>query len=573
MTEEKIIEDYLHPNVDQIRHSIRGIDDSYNNSWDVYAELLQNAVDAIRQSDDSDGFISLEVDCPNRSIIIEDNGVGIDPQDLPYLLKPFATNKSGVDIAIGEKGVGLKFVIFSSDHFFVKSGNGKGTATATIVDAKTWKKSTDDRILPLKITTQEESFRGTRIEVKNIDNEFIFNLTFPQFRYLLRTRTALGTTKKIWGEDKRITAKVKYKDINDQISEEDVPFKYMLVTDDIPESSKIDLSAFEKWLSEGDRTDSEKMTKLKDKVIFKQDQYVHSSQRIIKYFACFVPKRRVWDDLSVNLKLATNELLEDDNWVVDYYHCKLNPGIYLSVKGMPTGISVDHPNTGYAGYWSNIFILFEDPFIKFDIGRKSIHGRQANIHREYARQLFNEFLKYVTKYISGDIQAVEPTEWNRDDVFAQINGLVDLNVQGVTFKKTPFDQEASVAAIFFECIGSKKIQGIVPLISGYRNKYDLYAVWGKRKLIMEFKSHLSNLAKDFNDARKMFDEIDCVVCWEITDKDKQIMANMGVTVEEISMSIFGAADKKIPHSTHILTLTGFTNPIYAIDLKKVLSAS
>lgn len=178
-------------------------------------------------------------------------------------------------------------------------------------------------------------------------------------------------------------------------------------------------------------------------------------------------------------------------------------------------------------------------------------------------------MKYVTKYVSGDI-VVEPTQWNRDEIFAEVDKLVDLNIEGLKFRKTPYEQEASVAAIFFECVGSGKISSIVPIISGYRNKYDLYALWGKKKIILEFKSHLYNLAKDFNDARKMFDEIDCVVCWEITDKDIQIMSNIGVNVEEISTSMFGNEQNKIPHSTHILNLTGFTNPIYAIDLKKLL---
>lgn len=39
---------FLEPNISQIRKSIKGIDDSYNNEWDILAELLQNAVDAIR---------------------------------------------------------------------------------------------------------------------------------------------------------------------------------------------------------------------------------------------------------------------------------------------------------------------------------------------------------------------------------------------------------------------------------------------------------------------------------------------------------------------------------------------
>jgi hypothetical protein len=50
------------------------------------------------------------------------------------------------------------------------------------------------------------------------------------------------------------------------------------------------------------------------------------------------------------------------------------------------------------------------------------------------------------------------------------------------------------------------------------------------------------------------------------------MRDMGVNVEEINTSMFGRDAKKIPHSTHIMNLSGFTNPIYIIDLRKLLSS-
>jgi hypothetical protein len=567
---ETIIEDYLKPNISQIRHSILGIDDSYNNVWDVYAELTQNSVDAIRKRGSGKGRINLEVDCPSKSVTIADDGVGIAPSELPELLKPFGTNKTKDDAMIGEKGVGLKFVIFSSNSFYIKSGNDAGVSEALIRDAYTWKKSTENKPLPLATNLLNESFQGTIVEIQGIDNETIFDLSFEQFVYTLQTRTALGCTKKIWEEDVDIEIILKYTDVNGGIHESNLEFRYWLPTDQVPPNSKINLIDFENWLEQGDRTDQEKVTKLKDKIIFKKGEFVHSNQRRLRYFACFVPQRRVWNEISINMGLASEENLTDDNWLAEHSFCTVSNGIYVSVKGMPTGISIDHPTTGYAGYWANIFILFEDPFLRFDIGRKSIHGRQASIHREYAKQIFKDFLAYVTKYVTGDIN-FDSTEWDRDEIFSDIEGLVDLGIENINFIKSPAEQEASVAALFFILIGSGRIDEITPLISGYRNRYDLYALWGKKKIIIEFKARLRNLARDFNDARKMFDEMNCVVCWEVTDKDKQVMRDMGVNVEEISPSIFAGEKKIIPHSTHVMNLSGFINPIYVIDLKVLLS--
>jgi hypothetical protein len=237
---------------------------------------------------------------------------------------------------------------------------------------------------------------------------------------------------------------------------------------------------------------------------------------------------------------------------------------------MPTGITTEHPSTGYAGYWSNIFVIFEDAKLKFDIGRKAIHGKQAGIYREYSKKIFNEFVQHVTKYVSGEVNTI--SDWNRDETFAEIDRLVDLGVQGINFKKNPSDQEASVVALFFECIGNGRIRQLTPLCCGYRSKYDLYALWGHKKLVIEFKARLKNITRDFEDAQKMFNEINCLVCWEVSGEDVQALADLGITVEKIDPSPLSTTSAPIvPHATHRMVLSGFVQPIYVIDLKVVLS--
>ncbi len=101
--------------------------------------------------------------------------------------------------------------------------------------------------------------------------------------------------------------------------------------------------------------------------------------------------------------------------------------------------------------------------------------------------------------------------------------------------------------------------------------YDLYAKWGNKNLVIEFKSRLRNILKDFNDEQKLFDEIDIIVCWNITEEDKQAMFNKGIGLERISKSSLSSGNKKrIPNATHELILSGFTKPIYIIDLKIIL---
>ena len=105
----EVFQNFLIPTLTQIRHSICGIDDSYNNFWDILAELIQNAVDAINRTDPAvQGKIYLHIDCIQKEISIRDNGCGIAPEKLVTFLRPFSTDKLEDENQIGEKGVGLK---------------------------------------------------------------------------------------------------------------------------------------------------------------------------------------------------------------------------------------------------------------------------------------------------------------------------------------------------------------------------------------------------------------------------------------------------------------------------------
>ena len=107
------------PNEDRLRREIQNIVDSYNNQWDIIAELTQNSVDGIRRWNNMYGLekkhlIDIVIDQQNKGITISDSGCGIDPNKLPMLFIPGETDKANENDSIGEKGVGLKFVIFSS---------------------------------------------------------------------------------------------------------------------------------------------------------------------------------------------------------------------------------------------------------------------------------------------------------------------------------------------------------------------------------------------------------------------------------------------------------------------------
>lgn len=565
---------FLKPTINSIRKSIRGIDDSYNNFWDILAELIQNSVDAINAREDKKGNIFIEINAIEKTIRVKDNGIGIKYSEIPILLSPFSTNKENDINSIGEKGVGLKFVIFQSSKFEMRTKhiNENRPSLAIVIDAKDWKNRTDNEDLPLELSLIDEEITGTDIIVSGIDNDKIFNMNFSTIKYILRTKTAVGNVLNLFEDNKNINVVLKMTDLNGTINEEDLDYKYWLPTENVRNSDKLNLKDYENWLSEGDRSDNEKRNKLKNKIIYESGQIMHNDVRPINYWLCFVPKREIWSKISITDKLLSESAIGNEEIYAEKNLCMHQAGIFTSVKGMPTGISITPPNTGRAGYWANIFIILEDKQLRFDIGRKSINSAVQTMYQKHLKELFNNVTNKVSKYISGDPEMVTNPIWNRDNIIAEINALPPLGNDKINFSKLPNEQEASVAAIFYELIGMEKVKNICPIISGYRNKYDLYAKYKNHFIVIEFKSHLRYIIRDFDDMTKMSDEIDYIVCWDVNDDDKTELYNIGLSLETIEKSgLFDNQDEYISEATHKIIISSVSKPIYVIDLKYVIN--
>lgn len=574
--------DFLKPDVLQIKKSIKGIDDSYNNEWDILAELIQNAVDAIRlkysESNDENykGIIDIYINSGKKTIKVKDNGVGISKDDLPYLLRPFSSDKEISTETIGEKGVGLTFALFSCNLFEIETGNKNGSSKAFVKDALSWKKSIDSQSLNMEIDNGYYDINGTSITLSHMENLDIFDLNNDQMKYLIRTKTAIGNTEKIWHDSIDITVNYEFYDSTNTYYEEILPFEYFNIINDLRDTEKISIDEFFKKNKETMVSDREKRIMLKDKIIYKMDTIQHSGNRIINYLAYFIPSRNAWETLNRQYNLIPSNISEEElsDYLNKYYYAQLGSGIFTAVKGMPTGIAINHPSTGNAGYWPNMFILFQDNKLSFDIGRKSIHGSQQNILKKYSKNIFNEFAKIVSRYGARNFD-LDDNIWNKESTFESINNMRNLDEKKkakTIFQKIPNKQEAQVSAMFYEQIGKGNIEGLTLYTTGYKGKYDLYGkLENKGNVVIEFKSELRNILKDFNDEQKLFDEIDCIVCWNVSEEDKDRFHEYGISViNNRAKSLFSNNNNDFDYFTHRLELSNFSKPIYVIDLMVLL---
>jgi hypothetical protein len=558
-------QEFLRPDIDEIRHQISQIIESYNHDWDILAELAQNSVDAIRGADVPKGHVKLLVDAANGRIVIEDNGIGFPATEISRLLRPFGTSKKGNPKAVGMKGVGLKFVIFSSRDFELSTSDGAKATAIAIGNAQGWLNSNVPEGLQLSVFDAPERTRGTSLALQLDPEHPIFSLTSEQLRFVLLTRTAFGDTGTVFGEEVKIDLALTHVSKGGEQTASEQECAYLLPTFFAQKTDVVDLEEYEQWRIDTDPSDSVKRNKLNGRIVVSTG-VENVAGRKIRYWACTTPKRDTWRKLSEHAGLVASEQPEDDFLETDL---RFRGEIQTATKGMPTGISLAPKAGGSAGYLANFFIVIDDPALVFDIGRKSIQSRQQGLLRELAAKIFR---KYVTlrKFMGSDIQPSIP-DFDKDQLFGEIDELPDMNNPNTRFKKRPNAQEAMVAALFYEQLGKGQFAELNPIISGYKEKYDLYAFWGKKRVSIEFKFDVSGLLVDFSDAVKMLNEINCLVVWEVTEKDRILLSKNGINISQIGSSNITDA-KTFPGASSYLFVENVT-PTFVIEMKKVLQVS
>lgn len=544
-----------------LRKEIVNIDNSYSNEWDKIAELNQNAYDSIVRFVKIYGEfikkhkIEIEINSKERSIKIKDTGIGIEASKVKQILAPNYTDKNDDNELIGEKGVGLTYVIFTCNSFQIVTQSPTTYLKGKVENGCAWKNAAINTIPEFEIEEEsyhEENIKGTYTEIilKGVEtisdeNEDIFNQSTDVLEFIIRTKTVIGYLKEIFGE-KTIDLKVELKHIklDGKSKTINITPKYMLPTDFFSENKVIDIEKFKTQAAT--LNDGQRAKKLQGRVLRKIGKKEHAG-RNINYYCVFVPSRRTWNNIGLNNKLLYKNNQNKD----ESLYCG---GIYIATKGMPTGIVLDNPVTGFSGYWPGFYIILEDDGIVFDLGRKTIPGRTKGVFKEIAKMLFNEFLPYI-KYVSIDPETIAGTntaiqDTEKDKMFNYIKDLSDLGIDDMCYLKNPDHQEAGVVAIFHELLGAGILKGYYTMRTGYKQTYDSWGMYRINKdligekyrhlanecgiiesrCVIEFKFAAESILNDFEKNIKNFSYINLIVCWDI---DENEFSKRGVEVDLI----------------------------------------
>lgn len=578
------VPDFLRAKSDRaVKRELRGILQSYHHYWDVLAELLQNARDAIERRKSlqiaagepaEDGKIHVIVDATHRSVEVIDNGTGIAAAFVEEVLAPGGGDKSPSDDQVGEKGVGLTYVAFSGDEFSLSTDSVADSTACTLTGASRWLSADDQSVYPPKFELLDApvapaGFEGgtyTAIRVAGIPQRSstdLFSLTSEQLKWILRTRTALGDTHVLLRGEPLPATSATYSWTSRDGETVEAPIE--LGYPELAGTAAVPIEEVNSNLV--GKTDAAARKYLSGKVVTGH-KVIGSSSDVLRVYGVMLPGNKAIEAVAEAHHLGVES--DDASPMV-------SAGIFVVTKSMPTGVQISPAQRGaYPAYYKRCIFLVESDRIDFDLGRKSMHWQHERRLQNAVADLFVQFERVAKFQAPSETSPIAPTPETSAErkqrikkMWEEAEGRHPLSWPGVAFAKVPTNQEAAVAALFHELLGAKKIQHIRPLAAGYSTQYDLLAHYlgngEELPIVIEFKDKLESVLTDFRDGVKAIGDIDLLVCWDANHSK----------IAEVGLQLDSEPNPPYDGVTHQLHLPAEISPepIPVIVLKSLLEKS
>ncbi|MCU4923929.1 ATP-binding protein [Bacillus cereus] len=599
--------------LEQIRENVRRTIMSYRSSWDLYTELIQNAVDAIIDKfgyeNISNGKIKLSFHTKEREIYIEDNGIGIKPTDISSILVMGESLKRKEGRGkYGFMGYGFTFVSFQTEFLRIESVfNGK-KASRTYMDLYKFVFEGDE--LPLseeekngqqEEDTQEES--GTKITLrfpsefpnetleKNIDSAFYHMTSNEMLEYILRTKSAVGIVDSVFNEDMNLFS------IDVEVNDRVVPIKpghlttREMVKKMYPAGNFYDINGYDSFIEMTEHLDKS-AKRVARKAMLIDGKYTNVSVGIINPLSVNI---YIAETSKVHLGTYNDKLPNNDQ----YEKLLVKNGIWLSIDGLPTGICLDPLSHGsYLPFTVIVDVIDENKEVKneLDSGRKGITEYRASQIVTVVKKLLKEknFIDY-REYVLGVDTRVNTDGYDakrelRNKLANKQHFDIDL-----VHQYFPVENEQEVITLFTELISRGLLPGYYPkVISGfdvYDGLYDYKTDFPSeillpkdplgisesvknrqasldREIVIEYKKNLSGIFRDLKEVKKRLQDIDILVCWSVEyEKVNEFVESDGIVLKEVDQSenfYYGVTHE-------VAGLGRNTNFLPVIELKTVLN--
>ena len=495
------------------RRHLRNLLKSYTEWFDVFAELLQNALDAVEQRarEENAQFepqIWIKVDIKNQVISVTDNGCGMEISEFKTFLKPDVTFKTDDKMKTrGMKGVGATFLAYGFNHFQVSTKTSSEEWSGVIRRGRDWVENRTETTPKFVVPADEpphEPFEhienGTsvtiRLEGKGIqpkDLSWDGASDAKQWLALLRIHTPVGAIY-IHPEQPSIPIKINVEVVSREggVSRASVDNPEYLYPHKLFESI-LALDEFVSWIREkadqGIPTDKRPARFMRQTGFWAQastdellngdglfgvqlndDQIALAKELKIQLYVFIGSSKHLWDRAKEHFDLKTRSRL-------------LKGGIQLATRNMPQGDVISMTLTRYVFYQdvAHVIVHIEaEP----DYGRKGFQKRHVELAKHFAqRAVMNFARKYQGLLRSGSstidmIKGGRLEKWiDQEKDHEESNPLqIDKThfFEPVGYLPTTSEprSEQDVVALFNQLLSTGIIRGIEIISSSEYEQYD-----------------------------------------------------------------------------------------------------
>jgi hypothetical protein len=548
---------------------------SYTGYFDVFSEVLQNALDAVEARKRRDGAhyypkIWISIDIPDSLIRVVDNGIGMDEREFKYCLRPSVSFKRQAELR-GHKGVGATFVAYGFSFVKLQSKQAGGAFAAILRQGRQWAEDNSGTVprprfqaTPFEVPELAAERSGTAVEIivgksageRPRDLSWLGAQTAEQWYTLLRIKTPLGgvylntppfvpsvsivvrSMEKT--ETTFITDRAEY-----YYPHETVGLKVESVrniTKALDSISGDHMTKFMKLPSEYKRLDC--IWDIWDKnEILNEDSYFFSAldedERLlverhnVTVYACFLRSAKMWGELN------------DEVFALRKGQRIIHGGLQLASDFMVQGDLSIIPLTSTIGYQANSHVIVHFMDGNPDMGRKVFQPELKALAESLSVRAVNTFKRFL-QHLKPDTggQAITPDkelyDWTRAQESHRDRRPLAFSRDGLQLALVSApQQEQDVVALFHELIGAAVLRGYKFFATSQNDRYDSLFLMDYAKddpvlfgpdqrlgvtrsytlpystppKVLEYKYSFDSLIDDFEKEEKFANQINLVVCW------------------------------------------------------------
>lgn len=495
------------------RREIRNILKSYTGYYDLFAEMIQNSLDAVErriglEAHDAEyaPTIWIYIDMEISSVSVTDNGTGMSIDQFQQFMKPNFSFKDGKSTR-GNKGVGATFLAYGFNHLEVATKASGKSYSGVLKNGREWVEDRSETVVRPKVTRAEVSHQifneidagtsmtlrlvGGHIRPKNLS--YNSAETAEQWLSILRVATPLGGVYLRAGRKPEININISVKDVTGNtthlsVGQPEYLFPHLVLGktaslreyledqarrvargQDVsrvpPKYTKLN-GLWGEWSGAEILADS---SPIKPRLDHEDRSLLQQLEMDIYVFLGF--STELWDEFSDNtLKLRKGLRL-------------LRGGLQLATRNMPQGLPITIPLTESIGYQNVTHIIVHFEHAEPDLGRKGFQPEVVRLAERVAVSAVSAFKRYQTLLRSRTgapalQQQIRLDQWIEDqkrheqDCPLKITGTgLFLPTEELPIRSKPL-VEQDVVSLFNQMLSSGIVRGVQVLSSSQYKQYD-----------------------------------------------------------------------------------------------------